>query len=360
VLGASGLAALGSPAQGQSPSDVLFYSHRFAVDLSSPGASRLVVLGSEGTEEQSVVLAPDQLPIIGPGEFYGLLGGGPGAAGRAFEVYGATGDLRGRFSIPGDRAPAVGTGALLLQPRADHQPTRPFQIQFLTLAGAAIASYARPDLILVSVEPLESGYWLLTSERTAGGWHLHLFGEDGALRWQGPSPGTNPPLVSVSPDGSRTAVSVMRDDLTMSDLRLLGLQGGVISTRAVIPFQHASFNSDAQYLVLAGNGQVELLAGSDGASLWQGAEALRVAAGEAVGFSALGSRFFVLGQAVAADGTPGPARLATYTIAGPAVTRQEQPLDIVPGARLTVTDLDELPDGRLRVVTDRGVWSLTP
>jgi hypothetical protein len=355
----TGLSSL--PARSQAPGgDVLFYSHRFAVDLTSPGASRLVVFGGEGTEERAVTLAADQLPILGPGEFYALLGGTGGAAGRALEVYAATGDLRGRFAVAADRAPAIGTEVLLLQPRADHQPIRRFEVEFLSFAGASLASYTRPDLFLVSVEPLESGYWLMSSERVSGGWHIHVFGPNGTLRWNAPSPGTNPPVVVLAPDGSRAAVGVARDDLSAVDLRLHGLAGGLLSTRSVILFQHASFSSDTRYLVLAGHGQVELLAGADGTPVWQGSEPLRLAAGEAVAFSALGPRFFLLGQSETTDGTPGRAVLATYSIAGRDVTRTELAIDLDPGTRLTVADLDELPDGRLRVVTDRGVWSLTP
>jgi hypothetical protein len=358
---AVGLAVASPPVSAQGL--VTYLTTRFAVEITGPGAGRLIVLGNDGNEMRSVPFA-GVLPVFGPGEHYALLAASPPRIPQ-IEVYTASGALMGRFEIDPARSPALGRDAIVLQQRADHQPTRAFDLAFVAFDGSPLASHVREDLLLASLEALENGYWIATSQEnvTEGGatWHVHLFGPRGELRWEVESSPPAPPQMAVSGDGRRAALAVSREDLTGAELRLIGAGGRAETAFEVIPFQTAVFSPDGTSLVLVGNQQLELIRASDGTRLWTASEDLLLGTGEAVLFSASSSRFYVLWQERNGDGTPGQAILAAYTVNGTSVTRIEQRLDLpTDGARLSVVDLDELADRRLRFATSSAMRSITP
>lgn len=349
----AGLTLFRISAAGAQGTSVRNLSAHYALERGPGDVATLRVLDEFGATQRTVSLAGDN-PVPGDRDYLALVSHAVTAGRQDVQLFDPAGALVSRFNIPAGRALLVGSAGLALFPATDVVGTA-FTLELRNLNGTVLGSATRPGLILVGVQSLPGGRWVARSSRKGGGNRLHLFGSSGEPLWELNSPEEFSPVLGYSAATDRLVVGALQPDLRTSRLRLLDGGGRSLVDRTVAEFRAAVFSPDGKQLLLVGSATLQLIDPGTGEIGWSFPLATPPSPGASAAFSRDGTRFYLLAQPEI-GGAAGTPQLSTFSIAGARINLAERALaDLPAGAKLSVLDLQETSDGRIRLVLPEAV-----
>ena len=286
-------------------------STKFAFVVEENGTESVALFDAKGNVIDTISLRED-VAVFGSSDFFALLSRDLSRPQRGVQILDARGTVVSAFRIPRDMDIAVGRQTIVLYPRAEHSVGTAYDLEFRSFHGKPFAAYQREDLMLRTVESASNDNWVAISlNRARGRYIVDHFGVNGKHLWKFEVEGLAVPTVGISASGDRAAVGVLLDDLRTSRFYLLDGSGVPSGTRDVPEFRSAIFSHDEGYLLLVGQGAVQLLSAQDASTLWSSSEDVFLAPGKSVAFSSDDTRFYLVSQERRPSG--GPERVSLKT-----------------------------------------------